>query len=66
MMCAKLPMSSPKHVGVRVPCVSAAPHLPGLHRLPRLQEADLHREEQPRVPGLHPGQGVLPLLDIRD
>ena len=65
-MCTKLQMSSPKYVGVRVPCVRAAPHLPGLHRLPRLQEADLHSEEQPRVPGLHPGQGVLPLLDIRD
>ena len=51
--------------GMCVPGVGAAAHLPGLHRLPRLQEAAVHREEQPGVPGLHLGRW-LRLLGHRD
>ena len=51
--------------GMRVPGVGAAAHLPSLHRLPRLQEAAVHREEQPGVPGLHLGRR-LRLMGHRD
>ena len=51
--------------GMRVPGGGAAAHLPCLHRLPRLQEAAVHREEQPGVPGLHLGRRLL-LMGHRD